>query len=89
MAFYTDYSEQAAKVSRGRHNITRREYLQNTIQYTKRGNELPHAKLDADKVRKIRIAVDAGATSKSLAAEYGVHIRTIEKIRSYETWVHV
>lgn len=89
MAINADYYEQSGKVSRGKHNITRRDYLCNTLQYAKRGNDLPHAKVNPDIVRKIRIAAEAGATSKSLAAEYGVHYRTIEKIRSYETWRHV
>jgi hypothetical protein len=72
-----------------KHNISRRDYLCDSLKYAKRGNDLPQSKLCADKVRKIRIEIESGATSKSLAAEYGVHIRTIDKIRSYKTWVHV
>jgi len=72
-----------------KHNINRHEYLCNTIYYAKRGNELPHAKMNADQVRKIRIDSEQGVTAKSQASEYGVHIRTIEAIRSYKTWVHV
>lgn len=72
-----------------KHNIDRHAYLSDTLKYAKRGNDLPHAKVNPDIVRKIRIAADQGITAKSQAAEYGVHIRTIEAIRSYKTWQSV
>jgi hypothetical protein len=72
-----------------KHNISRNDYLCDTLKYAKRGNELPHAKVNPDIVRKIRIQADAGITAKSQASEYGVHIRTIEAIRSYKTWQSV
>ena len=48
----------------------------------------PHrpAKLTADQVRQIRINRN-GQTAKQLATGYGVHWRTVEKIRAFETWV--
>jgi hypothetical protein len=53
-----------------------------------RGSALPHAPFaDAD-IRAIR-ANRYGRTARELAAVYGVHYRTIEKIRSRETWAHV
>lgn len=52
-----------------------------------RGNDLPHARLDPVKVLAIRASSDK--TAKQLAAEFGVHYRTIEKVRAYETWGHV
>jgi hypothetical protein len=72
-----------------KHNINRHEYLCNTLYYAKRGNSLPHAKVNPEIVRKIRIDSEQGVTAKCQASEYGVHIRTIEAIRSYKTWVHV
>jgi len=72
-----------------KHNIDRNTYLCNTLKYAKRGNELPHAKVNPEIVRKIRIQAEQGITAKCQASEYGVHIRTIEAIRSYKTWVNV
>lgn len=53
-----------------------------------RGERLPHAKLTEDAVRAIRANVQ-GKTAKELAAQFGVHIRTIEKVRHFETWGHI
>ena len=66
--------------------MNRREYITFGARLNaKRGNELPHAKLNAEAVRVIRANVQ-GKTAKQLAQEFGVHFRTIEKVRSYETW---
>jgi len=50
----------------------------------------PHrpCKLSAGQVAEIR-ANRYGLTAKRLAEQYGVHIRTIENIRSYWSWRHV
>jgi hypothetical protein len=53
-----------------------------------RGDSLPHARLTADGVRYIR-ENRKGLTARQLAAEFGVHYRTIEKVRHRETWSHV
>ncbi len=53
-----------------------------------RGTDLPHAKLNEDTVRSIR-SNPKGLTAKQQAAEHGVHFRTIEKVRSFESWGHV
>ena len=89
MGFYSDCEIASAKRSGSKHGIDRRTYLVDAMNYAKRGNELPHTKLTACIVRKIRIDSDSGITAKSQASEYGVHIRTIEAIRSYKTWRHV
>jgi hypothetical protein len=83
------FGEKSATRRGSKHNIDRREYLVNTMQYAKRGEQLPHAKMNADQVRKIRIDSEQGVTAKCQASEYGVHIRTIEAIRSYKTWQSV
>jgi FixJ family two-component response regulator len=54
----------------------------------KRGNELPQARLTPEAVRAIRRNVQ-GKTAAQLAQEYGVHFRTVEKVRAYESWTHV
>jgi len=68
--------------------MTRSEYLSQSRLYAKRGSELPHAKLDAAKVREIRRNRN-GLTLRQLADAYGVHFRTIEKCHYFETWAHV
>lgn len=54
----------------------------------KRGNELPHARLTPEKVRAIR-ENRHGKTAVQLAEEFGVHFRTVEKVRAFESWTHV
>lgn len=66
--------------------------------HMKRGTDLPHAKLNDDKVREIRAIVDERNILKeklktmsnaAMAKQYGVHIHTIERITSGENWGHV
>jgi len=65
----------------------------------KRGNELPQSrltdtvvteirKLHAEKIETIAY-LNEQYSAKALAAKYGVHIRTIEKVLAYETWRHI
>ena len=51
-----------------------------------RGNDLPHARLTPDSVRHIR---SSQMTARQLAEKFGVHVRTIEKVRRFESWSHV
>lgn len=68
--------------------MTRFEYAQwGAKANAKRGNELPHARMTPAAVREVRAA--SHLTAKQLADRHGVHYRTIEKIRAYETWGHV
>ena len=50
----------------------------------------PHRrpKLTEDAVRVIR-ANRPAMSAKKAAERYGVHYRTIEKVRAYETWTHL
>lgn len=68
--------------------MTREEYLLQAAAYAKRGNDLPQARLTPEKVREIRANV-RGLFAWQLAMVYGVHIRTIDKIRTFQTWKHV
>jgi hypothetical protein len=68
--------------------MNRREYLQRAREFAARGNSLKQSRLDAGKVRYIRCN-EKGMTAKALADMFGVHYRTIEKVRHFETWIHV
>lgn len=60
----------------------------NHREYAARGNDLPHAKLNPELVREIRVN-RKGETAKQLGARLGVHHMTIEKVRYFKSWVHV
>lgn len=68
--------------------MTRQEYIAQAVAINPRGTDLPHARLDPERVRYIR-RNPRGMTAKQLAAELGVHWRTVEKVRHYLTWRHV
>lgn len=78
---------------------SRREYVQDARLLCKRGSDLPHAKLTSADIAAIRSAqaervrlrkmIDDELSNGALAAKYGVHPRTIEKVLARETWVHV
>ena len=65
----------------------------------KRGFELPQSKLNESLVKRIREEYEVARkererlqreySAKGLAKKYGVHIRTMEKMLSGETWGHV
>ena len=64
----------------------------------KRGSQLPHAKLDEDKVREILAIVErrnalkhelATLTNAKIAAMYGVHVRTVDRVTAGENWTHI
>ena len=64
----------------------------------KRGSELPHAKLDEEDVKHIRLLIGhrdelrrqaAAISNKHIADKFGVHLRTIEKISAGHGWSHV
>lgn len=64
----------------------------------KRGEGLPHSKLNDEDVRKIRALIDHRAdllrqakelSNRKLASKFGVHYRTIDRISAGETWGHV
>ena len=54
----------------------------------KRGTDLPHAKLDPEKVRAMR-ENRHGWPRWKWAELYGVHIRTVEKACNGGSWGHV
>lgn len=69
--------------------MTRHEYqLYGAKATALRGNDLPHAKLNPDLVRAIRINRN-GWTAKQWADKLGLHVRTIDKVRDRRSWEHV
>lgn len=46
----------------------------------------PQAKLSAGDVSLIKSLLDDGISRPAVAKKFGVHVRTVEKIASYETW---
>lgn len=64
----------------------------------KRGSQLPFAKLTEDDVALIRAIVEdreatkaklREVTNEKLAEKFGVHIRTIDRVTTGESWGHV
>lgn len=68
--------------------MVRAEYLSRAREFAARGSDYKSARLDNDKVRWIR-KNDECLTAKAQASLLGVHYRTVEKVRHFETWVHV
>lgn len=65
----------------------------------KRGSALPQARLTEEEVANIRrgynkarltiARIQSKWTAKGIARRTGLHVRTVEKILSGETWTHV
>lgn len=68
--------------------MNRAEYISTAAFMARRGLDLPQSKLTPDLVREIRINKQ-GLTARDQAEKYGVHHRTIEKVRYFETWRHI
>ena len=78
-----------ATVRRGsRWNLSRDEYLKQVRLFCARGEDMPNSKLDAAKVKEIR-ATAKEITAEQWASRLGLHRRTIDKVRQYESWKHV
>lgn len=95
----TKYSAGFGKAARNEKTLEREEYLSRAREFAKRGQELPHTKLldmevhsiksAARQREKLRAYIKDNLSNAALAAQYGVHIRTIEKIVQHESWSHV
>lgn len=69
--------------------MTRDEYVRwGATSNALRGTQLKQSRLDDDAVRYVR-KNPSGLTAKELAQRFSVHYRTIEKVRAFETWIHV
>ena len=72
--------------------MTRDEWLSVAYSTAKRGNELPYAKLTPELVRYIRSVYRKFCRQNgapAIAQRLGLHVRTVEKVLTGETWVHV
>jgi hypothetical protein len=79
--------------------LDREEYISRAREFAKRGQDLPQTKLldlevhsiksAARQREKLRAYIKDNLSNAALAAQYGVHVRTIEKILQHETWSHV
>ncbi len=79
--------------------LSRDKYLQRRTEFAPRGQDLPQAKLLELDVIDIRSAVRQRAalldhikknlSNAALCKRYGIHIRTLEKILSRQTWSHL
>ena len=68
--------------------ISREEYLMRAVEMAPRGDTLPQSKLNDSIVREIRANVN-GWPRRKWAEKLNLHIRTIDKVCTYETWRHV
>lgn len=78
---------------------TRDQYLLAASTFAKRGEELPQSKLTPELVAEIRSArrqrealrkhIAENLSNEALAKKLGVHIRTIEKAITNESWSHL
>jgi hypothetical protein len=95
----TIYSKTNGRAARPDHVLERDEYLSRARSMALRGQELNHAKLLDIDVVSIRSAakqrenlkkhIRENLSNEALAKAYGIHVRTVEKVLSYETWGHV
>lgn len=79
--------------------MDRHEYQQRARELAPRGQDLPHTKLlDIDVIsirsaarqrQALRKHIKENLSNEALAKQYGVHVRTIEKLLSAETWFHL
>jgi hypothetical protein len=53
-----------------------------------RGIELPHAKLTPSVVADMRVRNLMGVSCKRMAAQYGVHVNTVQRAVNYTNWWH-
>ena len=79
--------------------LPRAEWLGRAAEFCARGQDLPQAKLlDLDVVQirsamrqreNLRKHIKEHLSNEALAVKHGVHVRTIEKISTYESWGHI
>lgn len=95
----TRYSETHGKAIRPAGVLSRDEWKVRARELAPRGQDLPQTKLldlDIGEIRsaarqreKLKTHIRENLSNKALAAKFGVHERTIEKVLSFETWGHL
>ena len=79
--------------------MNRDDYLMRAHEFAPRGADLPQTKLTEAMVLEIRAAQEKRAdlmahikeslSNEAMAAKFGVHVRTIERVTSYRGWRQV
>lgn len=79
--------------------LTRQEYLSRRTEFVPRGMDRPLSKLtdmDVIDIRSAKRQRDAllkhirdNLSNESLCKRYGIHLRTLEKVITRETWTHL
>ena len=82
-----------------RNPLTMAEYDGRRKEFAARGQDMKHSKLLDIDVISIRSAIrqrenlekyiDETISNKALAKQFGVHTRTIERVKSYENYGHI
>lgn len=95
----TKYADTFVKPARRDGTMSREEYLLRSHELAARGQDLPQTKLLDLEVAAIRSAarqreslrqhIKDNLSNEALAKQFGVHIRTIEKILQHHTWSHI
>lgn len=95
----TRYSQTFIKPPRREGVMERQEYLGRAREMAVRGVDLPQSKLIPLDIGAIRSAsrqrenlrkhIRETLSNEALAKQFGVHVRTIEKVLAYETWSNV
>ena len=95
----SNYAKHVGGRQRRSGTVDRHTYVQAARQNALRGQELTQSKLlDMDIVdirsahrQRIKLLdyIRNNLSNEALAKKHGVNVRNIEKIVSYETWVHV
>lgn len=95
----TNYSKTFGKALRPDGVKSREQYQLDAVFMAKRGEDMPWSKLTEDDVRLIHEAkekredlrehIRLSLSNDALARQFGVHVRTIEKVLAYDSWRHV
>lgn len=95
----TNYSKENGKALRKPGTLERDEYLTRAKEFAPRGQEFTRSKLlDMDVIsirsaarqrESLRKHIADNLSNAALAKMHGVHLRTIEKVLSRETWIHL
>lgn len=95
----TNYSKTHGKAIRPDGVLSRQEWSLRSAEFCPKGQDAPHAKLlDLDVIsirsaakqrENLRKYIAENLSNEALAAKFCVHIRSIEKILTRETWRHI
>ena len=95
----THYAANHVKPPRREGVLARDEYLGRTREFAPRGQALPQSKLldlDVAAIRSaarqrdaLRAHIRDNLSNDALAKQFGVHVRTVERVLADETWTHL